>query len=251
MADLDINVNSNLLGVVTRVAAQQKAALFAKAAKDREKELEKGVEREPYDPTKVRQGGSARVENRLLTRSRSNPLPIKEKPFVPYKEEQTASKRSGSGNVFILVSNINAAKDDGFRLTLQAGVDGDSIELDGDALFDKNEQTTYLYTWGIGDSIRNAIVNWVRSDEGYGYGDLVIESVYPQSGRISPQTGSDGLLFMTNIKQNFNGNYGIVIYGFASAGQTDFFSTSAYGEWSGNDGENIGVLLTWPPRKPS
>jgi hypothetical protein len=155
----------------------------------------------------------------------------------PRVDEEPAGSSGSRGDAFLIVINSNAARDDNFTLQLRGPGQVDYINYDGIMNFDLNEASTYFYT------SKPVSLNDLFSSAAYEQIELILNDVAGLDNVVykQPFFSLKGFrpkrqyvqLKMVNVKQNFNGNFGYLIYGFLS--KKDVYNST----WSAGDGLNI------------
>jgi hypothetical protein len=237
---IDINVASDLLSLSRRTRQASRSVL-----------LEKQVQAETSEELKraINNGATLRSGQYVPGQPSSAPFSSRAQtvqastlrvPFVPARKVQEVTSPAGlNDTVFLVISNSNAARDDNFKIYIEPLQGGTRTALRGIADFTPDDEpTAYLWSW-MSSTLTVQIERYFSSDP-YNY---IFASTYIQPGRLKRRPRADtGAIFMENIKQNNNGNFGTGHIGVGSPRQAGFtFYTFS---WLPRDGEN--ELLTFP-----
>lgn len=150
--------------------------------------------------------------------------------YRPKRDEIGASLMQTIGFPFIAIVNSNGNLDDNFRIYL------DGVFL-FDADFSRQEYSAYLILFDNTkvDIVKSYLSRVVSFPPVY-RGDFLVEKP------ISVKPGGTSTVFMENIQDNGNDNYGEVFYGIL---EQDF--ELAYPlDWNPSAGESQSLSLDWP-----
>lgn len=130
---------------------------------------------------------------------------------------------------FIAVCNVNGEKDDNFNLYVGG-------TLYGSLNFSADERTTYIFMWADDAPSVDLVKSIITNVAGSG---LVFANV-TKLNSAEPAAGTAYNLLMDNTQNNNNGNFGLVILGYAT--RPAGVATVPY---EGNSGEDITATVTW------
>jgi hypothetical protein len=186
VADLQIDVKINVLSAIDRVVAQQRAALAAKARKEEGLELkasaEKQLKERAAQANLVRKGSAAEVEARLLRSSRENPLPIKEKPPTPYKEQPAAKKKAiVKADYYVITYGFTSGRDLDTRTFLVNPNNSDLLGPVGwckDSIISFNDQSIVVFGGdNTGTGVESVLFDRLAYEAAFGRGSRYILSL--------------------------------------------------------------------------
>lgn len=189
------------------------------------------------------QASGAKESGNIKMEPRRDPGAVRRKKEQPLTAGSGASNQTeedqdggGAGDPslgipYIVISNVNSAKDDNFDIYLNG------TQLSGRANFSiDNEITTYLYYWD------SAYASNIRSF----YSSYYFRDSYLQGGPRPNFGGAANTIFLQNVGQNNNGNYGLIYFGIYNPGNN--LNAAVQDTWGPDDGDSqtfSGII--WPP----
>ena len=159
-------------------------------------------------------------------------------PFAtPSKREEPAAFRQGVGPAFLLICNVNTAKDDIFEIRVRRNDQEAVLQKLADFSVD-DEKTTYLYLQS-GSTYQQYqskkpydVLQKHLDDMQKGTPPYYVEPMGLLAGQ-KPQKGAEYEIAFINKQNNNNGNYGYLMAGYINT------ATYWFGEWDGNSGADI------------
>lgn len=130
---------------------------------------------------------------------------------------------------FIAVCNTNGEKDDNFNLYVGG-------TLYGSLNFSADERTTYVFMWADDAPSVDLVKSIITNVAGSG---LVFANV-TKLNSVEPVAGTAYNLLMDNTQNNGNGNYGLIILGYAT--RPDGIAVL---EYDPGDGQDFTATVTW------
>lgn len=228
---INITVGGNSL--VDKAKAQQQAARQAKLEADNRRNVEQ---------TAIEQRTLAQAQ--VITSVTGNQLPIGSPLAKERRQDEPAASRQSPSVPFFVLTNINNAIDDNFTVKLIRVSTSEEYILDGIADFSLEGVTTYVWS--------NFATNEAQFKNSKGgkavHDDMLInadgEIIYQEFFPLPSFSASPSELFelvLTNVQNNFNGNFGYWYAGFS--GKSDV----AIGGWAPGNGESENLEFYWPP----
>jgi hypothetical protein len=171
-----------------------------------------------------------------------------EKGIPNPKLQELAAKRKSQPGFFFVVVNSNGAADDNFELYFKPKNSMDQVKLPGTLDFTNNDVAGYYYSWGVTPKAEERVLAWLDENAFY-YNNPTYKGKEVKRSKLRLRPEQEGELLLKNVQQNFNGNYGEIIYGFVGRRQKDFVNTIQYAEYSPRGGDDETVSFIYPPKR--
>lgn len=169
-------------------------------------------------------------------------------PGYGYRPDELAASRRG-GKAYIIIININAARDDAFDLYVSVPSGSQPIKQPGSADFTfSGEITAYLWTQSrmsadtfLSTKAGSAIQTQMDTEWGLGL-PLMIRDTQKLTN-VRPRTESTFSLRMVVTKANNNGNFGVIVTGFTDS---EDYNETWYEDGDLNVGDEVKTQLRYP-----